>query len=536
MADIPTLPGMGPDTGAGTDNPPIPASPQQVSAQAPVAQKKAPKSWDKVANSDTFKKLSSDEQKQVRDQYFQQVVAPQVPKEHIDDVKKQFDAFSDKSISKQTAKQGAQKALANIRSEQQTSEELIGVPEEGMAEAGATKLAQTGLGKAVSKTATNLGNKAIDWISGKVAKTVDPELAKLAAKAHDMGYDLNVHDLLGNNKLVNWIKDQSGKAVDKFQTTTNKNLIKEIGGDPNADKLTHKVYNDAMDESGSKISKLVGKKDHPASGQISQDLQDTISDAQKFKSDNTAKIINNHVEDLSHKVTNKSGTPWAQSTKRGTPVIPGPALANKISELGRQARKTTDPELKDSLNQLRSVLLNHAKTSLNAADQTAYDEARSQYAKGKAIENLVGKHGDIGNIPPKQVQAATLKGNRAAAAKGQGGSFQDLGSVTQRFEPKAPTQQSNALGEALHMASHGASALLKAVSGQVYDKYGPEVTKRAIQKSTGLSLKQALAQNAKQPGFIKKALSSNAAKMVLKGANKTAQATGNYNEVEDENQ
>jgi len=56
------------------------------------------KSWNDVAQSDQFQSLSPEQQTAARDQYFNQVVAPKVPKEHLDDAKSQFDEASSKSL------------------------------------------------------------------------------------------------------------------------------------------------------------------------------------------------------------------------------------------------------------------------------------------------------------------------------------------------------------------------------------------------------------------------------------------------------
>jgi len=516
----------GMDPSAGTNAPPIPAqqAPAPVATTAPQA---APKPFDYQA----AKKAG----------YKDNEIADYLAKT------KKFDSegarkagYSDKEIlqhlgvdTKGSAKQRGQEAIKNLGSEQKTATELVGVPEEGIAEQGAAKLAPLGAGvaKKVGKAiADSTVGKAIESASTKLSKAIDPEVAKLAAKAKDMGFNVNVHDLT-DNKYVNFLKEHmtSGDPAKHFQGTTNKNLIKEIGGDPNATKLTHDVYADAMDKTGSLIGNTAKKvKSMPiyedtqkTVSPLSDELKAQLTDTSKFKTDHTYKVINNYADEIYGKVTTPTGKKWdsltAAQQAKSTPVLSGEVMQNYISKIGKQARETTDPELKNALNKLHDTLLDHVERNLNPTDVSAWKEARTQYAKGKSLEGLVAKHGAIGDIPPKEIRGATqsTKAGKAAAAKGRGGSLQDLGNIGQKFQPEVPKDK-HGLNAVVGVATHGLSSVLKHATGNLYEKYGPQIATKAIEKSTGLTLKQALAKNAKQPGFIKKALKTPAAKTILK--------------------
>jgi hypothetical protein len=525
MADIPTLPGLGGDTGAGTNAPPIPT-------QAPVATPapQAPK-VDKPFDYQGAKKAG----------YSDAEIAGHLAKSKNFDVEGARKAgYSDKEIlqhlgvdTKGTAKQRAQEGLKNIRSEEEKAIEMVGVPEEGIAAKGAAKVAPLGagiakkVGSAIAKsTVGKLAEKALT----NLAKTIDPEVAKLAAKAKEMGFNVNVHDLT-DNKVVNFLKEHmtSGDPAKHFQATSNKNLIKEIGGDPNATKLTHEVYADAMDKTGSLIGDTAKKvKSMPiyedtakSVSPLSNEIKDQLTDASKFKTDHTYKVINNYADEIYGKVTTPTGKKWDSLTSaqqaKSTPVLSGEVMQNYISKIGKEARSTNDPELKTALNKLHDTLLDHVERNLNPSDVSKWKEARTQYAKGKTLEGLVAKHGDVGNIPPKSIKGATIatKAGKAAVAKGKGGSLADLGSIGQRFEPETPKDK-HGLSAVVGVATHGLSTVLKHVTGNLYDKYGPKIATKAIEKSTGMTLKQALKQNASHPGFIKRSLQSRAAKTVLK--------------------
>jgi hypothetical protein len=69
------------------------------------------KTWSDVAQSDQFQSLSPDQQSAARDQYFAQVVAPKVPKEHLDAAKSQFDEASSKSMKEPGALAAAGRAV-----------------------------------------------------------------------------------------------------------------------------------------------------------------------------------------------------------------------------------------------------------------------------------------------------------------------------------------------------------------------------------------------------------------------------------------
>lgn len=74
-----------------------------------------PRKWSEVVSDPVFQQLKPDQQEAARQQYFNDVVSPQVPQEHLGDAKKQFDADT-KNIYAQASDEmsGPQKFIAGI--------------------------------------------------------------------------------------------------------------------------------------------------------------------------------------------------------------------------------------------------------------------------------------------------------------------------------------------------------------------------------------------------------------------------------------
>lgn len=79
-----------------------PSAPTSAPSSAPQAQK--PLAWDDVAAKPEFKSLPPEQQEAARNQYFQEVVAPQVPQQYISAAKQQFDEDTGPNAADKTTK------------------------------------------------------------------------------------------------------------------------------------------------------------------------------------------------------------------------------------------------------------------------------------------------------------------------------------------------------------------------------------------------------------------------------------------------
>src|ERR1700761_9405573 len=72
------------------------------------------KSWNDVASSPDYQALPPDKKEAARAQYFDAVVAPNVPKEKLDTVRQQFDSSTKTDTSKQDLIKGGAQLLAPV--------------------------------------------------------------------------------------------------------------------------------------------------------------------------------------------------------------------------------------------------------------------------------------------------------------------------------------------------------------------------------------------------------------------------------------
>lgn len=111
----------------------------------------------------------------------------------------------------------------------------------------------------------------------------------------------------------------------------------------------------------------------------------------------------------------------------GTPAIQGQSYQAVTSWLAAQARKTTNPEMKEALYGIREVLDDAMERSIAAAnprDLGAWRSARNLYRNYLVIEQAAtgaGENAALGLISPSQLRNATVsKQGRRNYARGQG--------------------------------------------------------------------------------------------------------------------
>jgi hypothetical protein len=283
---------------------------------------------------------------------------------------------------------------------------------------------------------------------------IAPETKALAKKATDIGMKVLPHQLT-DNEIAKAAGDVSAKVplsggiVKNNQQAINKHVSRMIGAEAPAGKLTREAYGAAMDKSGDAIGSIAQKtKTMPiyedvkkTVSPLSDDIQSQLTDASKFKTDHTYKVLKNYVDEIYGKVTTTSGKQWATSTQKGQPVLSGEVLQNYISKIGKQARSTTDPELKQALGKLQDTLVDHVERNLNPKDLPGWKEARKQYAIGKKLEPVIAHKDYKGDLSADDLASAarSAKSDKAAIAKGKGGDLDEAAKLAQRFVPQKHT-------------------------------------------------------------------------------------------------
>jgi len=255
------------------------------------------------------------------------------------------------------------------------------------------------------------------------------EALQLAQKAQDYGIEVRP-DMLSNNKIVKMMGEAlekvplSGAKTEARQEAFNKALIKQIGGDPNAKKLTSDVFGNAIQKSGKEIGRIGEQYGVNVDAAVETQLKDFAKQAKSFETKDVRNIVNSYVKEIKDK------------TENGT--IDGTAFKKINSKLGRQMRATSNGDLKNALGDLQEIMHDALGKSIPKEDLAAWNTARTQYAKAKTIEPLVAKTttGDISG-PSLMARVTADKAGKSRMAQGAAGEMGDLARIGQLIKEPA---------------------------------------------------------------------------------------------------
>lgn len=344
-------------------------------------------------------------------------------------------------------------------------------------------------------------------VLGTVAKAVSPseEALALARKAQNFGLDLRP-DMLYNNKFMKLFGEISehvpmsgGTRETRHEAFTNA-LVKQIGGDPTAKRLTPDVYAAAMEKSGKTIGDLAEKTAFPIDDKFRAGLATFARDLEKATPGNQ-QVVMSYIKDLGSKQDNNG-------------VIQGGAVRELNSALSTQIRSTMDADLKRHLQGFQNVVMDQLTRQMPKADRSAFLDARTKYAKGMTLEPLVAKATGTEGLPsPALLMNEVSKGGgKRRVARGTGGDMADLAAIGQRFLKEPPSSGTAERGAMYSLlgggAAGGAHALgIPAVGPSLaagyaltnlYNRAGPKLSSAIIGKEPvtgGLSIAHPPVQN-----------------------------------------
>lgn len=290
---------------------------------------------------------------------------------------------------------------------------------------------------------------------------IDPSRAALLQKAIDAGFTVTP-DMMTDNKFVKIIGDTLGKVplsgspADANSALFNNKLIGAIGGNGTTNKLTPDVFQAAMDKSGSTIGDIAAKTPVPFDENTSSMLAKNVDNANAFHTDDVSKIVNSYANQIADHAQQNGG------------VIDGTFMRRINSQLGRQARSTTNGDLKSALDGLHDDLLGAMQQYIaDPADTAAFNTARQQYAIGKTIEPLVAKSVN-GDISPASLMSrvTSTSAGKTAMAQGNAGDLGDLARIGQLL--KEPGSSNTAERGLMYGLLGGGAVASPLVTGGVY--------------------------------------------------------------------
>jgi len=355
-----------------------------------------------------------------------------------------------------------------------------------------------GMGNAIP-----LNKLAAKNLAGKAAQAVAPtaESIELARRAQDFGIPLRP-DMLYNNKFMSMLGELSeqvplsGATKEARREAFNKAVIKRIGGDPEATKLSPAVYDAALKRSGSEIGNIAEKYDIPVNSGTFSSIAKVLEDSDKYATPDVHRIVENYVRDLGSKTTEDG-------------VVPGQAFREWNSKLGKQIRTTSNGDLERHLSELRDTMADQLNAVLLPEDQAKLATARKQYAEAKTLGPLVAKSTE-GDVTGLMGRVTSDQAGKERMARGWAGDLGDLAKVEQRFL-KAPQSSGTAerglvytglggLGAGSAIAPHVFLPYAAGTWGaaNLYNRFGPRIAKAIIGEEPGALTNRGILSNAKK--------------------------------------
>lgn len=290
---------------------------------------------------------------------------------------------------------------------------------------------------------------------------VSPEAEALYNKAVALGIPINAAQL-SDSKFMKTLASTvehvplsgAGASRDVQQKAFNRAVSRTFGED--TDKITREVYDTARSRIGAEFERLSSQNNLNVTPALIQDMGQVAERANKFATDDTAKAVNNVIDELTGKMalfssgkattTAAAGGAGAVGGKFRTAVTPATSTAaplpNQIPGTTYQAIDSEISKLLKAggeksvyLKELQDVVRTAMDHSISAADKTAWMEARSQYRNLKAIRDIVAKEGSEGNISPALLLGrlnATQPG-KEAMARGSRGELGDIATIGKQF-------------------------------------------------------------------------------------------------------
>lgn len=343
------------------------------------------------------------------------------------------------------------------------------------------------INRAVARTAAAPAKELTRAVINKLPD-LDPATKELARDAHSMGFRLTPDQVYGNkygkfagelaseNPLIKNVRDHNNAVF-------NKRLVDLVGGD--GDKLTRKTYSEAMNNSGKTIGDIAEKTPVPVNQSFIAQLRGNGAN----QLPEVSGIVNGFVDQID-KAAGKPQTLLGGGRTAGDRVLNGVAFRRINTAIAKRMRETANGDLRSALSNLQDDLLEHRSQFMNSKDRVAYDQARKFYAIGKTLEPLVAKS-PTGDIPPALLLGVLNRNalGKSLVAQGAAGDLGKLADIGQKFLKPLPSTGTAERSFMQNLMSHpvgtlatGTTAVATAPLAAGYNRYGPSVTQRLIDR------------------------------------------------------
>lgn len=306
-----------------------------------------------------------------------------------------------------------------------------------------SRLKNMALGGVLGGTGQGVAN-AVGRAIRPVQATLDPMASGLAAKAEQMGINLNAAQKTGS-KPLRWIDS----ALDNLPMTAEKQASQKLAQreawqraalnkvGETADNATADVMGKAYDRIGQSFRDLSARNSVVLDGKAQMEIAKVKTSNAKAGPLSSSKV--NEVTQWIDDLTKPTNSPILGANGKPLPQAPMPMSGSQYQEVrsiltrkAQDAFSSGDSQLGQSLKGIRDALDNAAERSISQQDAEAWRIARDQYKTLKAIEKATDP--TTGTISPKKLVNELTRKNPKGMIYGKGDqSMADIAKVGKQF-------------------------------------------------------------------------------------------------------
>jgi hypothetical protein len=271
---------------------------------------------------------------------------------------------------------------------------------------GESRINNTTLGAGLGLAGQGVGN-LVGRAIRPIQSAQDPARQALVQQAASRNIPLSVGQATGSRPLqimesvMEDLPFTSGRQLAAKQTQReafNRAVGSTFGASDNA--ITPEVAGAARTRIGQTFTDLSSRNSLNVTDDVVTRLGQIQAEASRFETGDVARVVSNRIDELLSKVD-------------GNGRIPGDAYRKFDSALGRTMRSTSNGDLRHSLGEVRSVVRGAMDESISAADQSAWQGARREYANLMTVAPLAARS-ETGDISGRTLLAAANQSNKNA--------------------------------------------------------------------------------------------------------------------------
>lgn len=286
-------------------------------------------------------------------------------------------------------------------------------------------------------------------VRGIAGPRLSPERARLVETMEAEGVPLTGGQATGR-KLLQYtetgpFEGTAASIADRQGGVFTRAALRRAG--VHSDVASPEVMTNARDALGAEYESLIARNNGvPLDPTLEHELLDNVLSYQRLKGQAAAPAVNEYLGRISEAAQTNGG------------VVPADVFKTIRSDISRDLRSTTDPELIQSLRRMQDSLFEGIARNGQPEIVEQARDLNNRYRNFKIIEKAMSGAGEAtaeGNVTPRKLRAAVEQGDRGALTFGRG----DYGDLARAGEATmTPLPQSGTAGRLAPFAA-AASAI-----------------------------------------------------------------------------